>query len=106
MNGIVDAILAKPLREQTLLDTPVRIVDVAPPAAARQQNDRVDAQLPQARYDRRTFRILLAEDNQINQMVVMAFLVTSNYRVDVVETGKQAVEAARTADYGLVLMDL
>jgi CheY-like chemotaxis protein len=106
MHGIVDAILAKPLREQTLLDTLVRIVDVAPPAAARQQNGRVDVALPPSRVARPAFRILLAEDNQINQMVVMAFLGTSNYLVDIVENGEQAVAAARTADYDVVLMDL
>jgi CheY-like chemotaxis protein len=55
---------------------------------------------------RPAFRILLAEDNQINQMVVMAFLGTSNYLVDIVENGEQAVAAARTADYDVVLMDL
>jgi|GEM_PF-2296047 len=106
IHGVVDAILTKPLREQTLLDTLVRIVDLAPPAAARPQKAQVHAAVPPPKASRRPLRILLAEDNEINQKVVMAFLGTSNYLVDIVENGEQAVEAALTADYDVVLMDL
>ncbi|MFN4088103.1 MAG: ATP-binding protein [Alphaproteobacteria bacterium] len=35
IHGVIDAILAKPLREQTLLDTLLRVVDVVPPEAVR-----------------------------------------------------------------------
>jgi len=51
-------------------------------------------------------KILLAEDNKINQKVASKTLETFGHQVDVVENGLQAVEKARTKQYDLVLMDL
>ena len=49
--------------------------------------------------------VLLAEDNLINQVVASEMLATMGYRVDVVETGKAAHEAAARQRYRLILMD-
>jgi signal transduction histidine kinase/FixJ family two-component response regulator/HPt (histidine-containing phosphotransfer) domain-containing protein len=51
-------------------------------------------------------RILVAEDNAINQLVVVRQLESLGYEVQTVETGRQAVEAVRQGQYDLVLMDL
>ncbi len=51
-------------------------------------------------------RILLAEDNLINQKLTIIMLAKSGYKVDVVENGQQAVEAVLKGDYHLVLMDV
>jgi two-component system, sensor histidine kinase and response regulator len=51
------------------------------------------------------FRILLAEDNETNQMVAEAIIETLGYRVDIVENGAEAVRSLRERDYDLVLMD-
>lgn len=50
-------------------------------------------------------RLLLAEDNTINQRLAVAVLTRLGYPVDVVENGVKAVEAARTGQYALILMD-
>jgi PAS domain S-box-containing protein len=50
-------------------------------------------------------RILLAEDNPVNQTVVVRFLELLGYRTDLVEDGASAVEAALSGTYDLVLMD-
>jgi len=50
-------------------------------------------------------RLLLAEDNLINQKVTVAMLTSGGYRVDVVPDGSAAVEAVTTHHYDLVLMD-
>jgi signal transduction histidine kinase/ligand-binding sensor domain-containing protein/CheY-like chemotaxis protein len=54
---------------------------------------------------RRRPRILLAEDNIVNQKVAARVLEKEGFAVDVAEDGRQAVEAWRRATYDLILMD-
>jgi signal transduction histidine kinase/DNA-binding response OmpR family regulator/HPt (histidine-containing phosphotransfer) domain-containing protein len=56
--------------------------------------------------DYRDARILLAEDNPINQEVALELLQAVGLTVDVAENGLQAVEKAGTAVYDLILMDV
>ena len=51
-------------------------------------------------------RILLAEDNHINQLVAERFLGHLGYRVDVVSDGEQAVTAMEKNSYDLIFMDI
>ena len=50
-------------------------------------------------------RVLLAEDNRINQMVAVALLKMMGLAVDVVADGSEAVKALEQTPYDLVLMD-
>jgi CheY-like chemotaxis protein len=50
-------------------------------------------------------RLLLAEDNLINQKVAVAMLSSAGYRVDTVPNGAAAVQAAAERDYDVILMD-
>ena len=54
----------------------------------------------------RPLRILLAEDNPVNQRVAALMLDRLGHHTDVVDDGEQAVEAILAGDYDLVLMDL
>ena len=50
-------------------------------------------------------RILMAEDNPINQRVGKLILQRAGYRIDLVENGREAMEAHRVHAYHLILMD-
>ncbi|MCD6293837.1 MAG: response regulator [Deltaproteobacteria bacterium] len=51
-------------------------------------------------------RILLVEDNEINQQVAEELLAQKGLIVDIADNGKKAVEMVRTTKYDAVLMDI
>ena len=55
--------------------------------------------------DERRHRILVAEDNHINQLLVVTLLEEAGYLVDVAKDGLEALAAVRQGSYDLVLMD-
>ena len=60
----------------------------------------------QAEPARPALRILVAEDNDVNQILIDAVLARMGHVVHLVANGQLAVEAVRRGDYDVVLMDL
>jgi CheY-like chemotaxis protein len=50
-------------------------------------------------------RVLVAEDNEINQLVAEDLLAAMGYRIDIAHNGEEALELAAANDYVAVLMD-
>ncbi len=65
-----------------------------------------DADIKKYSAKRKGFKILLAEDNLINQKVAIRTLISAGYDVDAVMNGEQAVRAFTQYDYNLILMDI
>jgi len=87
----VQACLTKPVRQSRLFDT---LMDVSEPAVRKKPS-------PEAKET----RLLLAEDNRVNQRVAKGILARLGYTIDIVPNGRAALEAAMTGGYGLIFMD-
>ena len=103
----LEAVLEKPVRHQELLDTLVNIYGIpgetAPP---REPVPAPKLTLVNPAKVQAKLRILLAEDNKINQQYASVVLGKAGYHVTIAENGRQAVEAVRQSDFDLVLMDI
>jgi CheY-like chemotaxis protein len=51
-------------------------------------------------------KILVVEDDKMNQLVVQKFLEKEGLSVDIAETGREAIKAIESTEYGVVLMDV
>ncbi|MEW5893713.1 MAG: response regulator [Pseudomonadota bacterium] len=96
-----DAFLLKPLRQAMLLDTlhtlDYKITRAVPAPAS--------APSPAAPSGPR-LRILVAEDNPVNQRVAVAMLERLGHTVDVAANGIECLDAVRKLPYDLVFMDV
>ncbi len=73
--------------------------------AAHTALTRPAAQIIQNATARQDIRVLLAEDDPVNQLVAEGFLTQLGYPVDIVENGREALRMLSERDYSLVLMD-
>ena len=81
----------------------LRVVETAEAAPPRR---RPAISAPTAGRPARAMRVLVAEDNQTNQVVIRAMVAKLGHRADLVGNGIEAVEAMRSRRYDLVLMDV
>ena len=59
-----------------------------------------------SRVEQRSLRILVAEDNEMNQKLLRAMLKRDGHDVEIVANGLQAIDAVVRGNYDLVLMDI
>jgi PAS domain S-box-containing protein len=106
----IEAYLTKPVRQGQLYDMLSVVMgaaeeepgisdDARPLMTAHTLKEAESQALPRA-------RLLLAEDNEINQKVAVRTLERLGYRVDVADDGAEAVEAAALTGYAAILMDV
>ena len=96
--------LAKPIRQQQLYDCLAFLRGRQTSGAAAKPN-RSGAGHSDNVMHRSGAKILLAEDNQVNQIVALALLKKMGYEADVTANGLEALEALSRSPYDLVLMD-
>ncbi len=99
----IAATLTKPIRHELLQRSLAQLTGRAEAAGPTDTATRPTAE--EERLQRATTRILLAEDNPVNQTVAIAMLKKQGYRVDVVGNGLEALEALSRIPYDLILMD-
>ena len=107
----VDALLPKPVRQSRLYDTVATVMGAREVEASRSPEKEelrraVQGSLAVGEERPPRGRILLAEDNLVNQRVALKMLERLGYQVDVAADGAEAVEAATRSKYAAVLMDV
>ena len=100
----VSAYLTKPVKQSSLFDAIVNCVMCATPksdaATTEESHER-------SRFgNRRSLRILLAEDSVVNQKLAVSLLKQAGHEVVVVNNGLDAVSAVKREHLDLVLMDV
>ena len=101
---LFDAHLGKPVHQSQLFDTLVGLLaaEPAPKTARAPAKAKLDPQMA----SRHPLRILLAEDNVVNQKLALRILQQMGYRADLASNGIEAIESVERQTYDVVLMDV
>ena len=98
------AYLTKPVRESDLYDCIAATV-AGPADRATSPDGLITRHVIAAARGRMRARLLLVEDNEVNQMLAVELLEREGYRVDVAADGHEALKALAGTEYALILMD-
>ncbi|MEM1043655.1 MAG: two-component regulator propeller domain-containing protein [Bacteroidota bacterium] len=103
-DSLFEAWMTKPVKQKTLYDVLERILGgTARPASVPHAPPGGDGH---SGTDASGLRVLLAEDNVVNQKVALRMLAKLGVRADVVANGQEVLDALQQAPYDLVLMDV
>ena len=103
----IEAYLTKPVRQAQLFDMlSVVMGSDEVEVSSRDERPLVTAHTLKEAESQSRARILLVEDNEVNQKVAARTLEKLGYRVDISDDGEEAVEAVSRADYAAVVMDI
>lgn len=100
----LDGVLIKPVNASVLFDTAVRVLGGGQPEERTCARDNTD--LSEELATIKGARILLVEDNELNQEVAVGLLGEAGLEVDVADNGQIALDKLETQTYDLVLMDM
>jgi two-component system, sensor histidine kinase and response regulator len=95
------AYLLKPVKQQMLREALMTVL-----SQDEQAEPHLVTRHQLSEQKRHNLRILLAEDNPINQKLAVTLLQKAGYSVDAVENGAHALEKAKTDSYNAILMDV
>ncbi|MCX6583663.1 MAG: response regulator [Candidatus Aminicenantes bacterium] len=98
----IAAYLTKPIESFELMDAIRRVIGLAILSEKKQELVTKHS----IRQDMEKFNILVAEDNKINQKLIVMRLSKLGHRVEVVDNGKDLVELWKTGRFELILMDI
>jgi CheY-like chemotaxis protein/HPt (histidine-containing phosphotransfer) domain-containing protein len=102
----VAATLMKPVRRSLLYNTLVTVLHLKLPIVECSDDTHDIGPVPIPSAIGRRLRILVAEDNSVNQRVAVGLVERLGHVADVAADGREAIEAVRNLPYNLVFMDI
>ncbi|MCF8086072.1 MAG: response regulator [Desulfohalobiaceae bacterium] len=102
----LDAFLLKPVYPSLLFNNLLQILGVDSVSDTGAKRSDSDEHVQDELQAIQGARILLAEDNHLNQQVATEFLEQAGMRVEIASNGREALEAVSKGTYDLVLMDI
>jgi GAF domain-containing protein/DNA-binding response OmpR family regulator len=102
--NLFDAYLAKPIKQSQLFDTLAGLFIESKAREKKRTEERVKLDPEMAA--RHPLRILLAEDNAVNQKLALRLLQQMGYRADIASNGLEAIESIERQSYDVILMDV
>ena len=101
-----DAYLTKPIKQSQMFNAIISVFGKKADVGAPVKASPIITRHTLTETHSKNPRILLAEDNAVNQKVALIHLRKLGYTADVSSNGKEAVEAVEKGNYDLVLMDI
>lgn len=98
------AFLNKPVKQSLLLNTLVGILGNE--ATKIRYQEPSSPATPQLLVEQLPLKILVAEDNTVNQKLALLLLERIGHRADIAANGIEAIEALKRQDYDVILMDV
>ncbi|GAX35875.1 response regulator [Nodularia sp. NIES-3585] len=92
--------LVKPVKPSRLFDTIINILESRPNPAKFEPSITQNTSLTKSK-----LRVLVAEDNLVNQKVALKQLQNLGYEADLADNGQEVLQLLETVDYDLILMD-
>ncbi len=100
------AFLNKPIKVSQLYNTLVTVLVGDEVEADAKRAEAIERRFDHTIGQRMPLRIILAEDNTVNQKLALRVLERMGYRADVAGNGLEAIEAIERQGYDLILMDV
>src|SRR5882724_2544035 len=98
--------LSKPIMQSKLLECVAQLCGVDIAVAPSPAAPGAAAATPAAARDIGPLRILVVEDNQVNQLLTTVLLSKAGHRIDIAANGLEALDAVSSRPYDLILMDV
>jgi signal transduction histidine kinase/CheY-like chemotaxis protein len=100
--GLFVSVIAKPVRQHALQDDILAVFTKPVTAEQKTKPEKLEENFSQ----RYPLRILIAEDNLINQKIAMKILTKLGYQPKIANNGREALEMAGQEQYDIILMDV
>ena len=100
--------LVKPIKQSELLDSIINVLHRPSQTQISELKEMTTRKRAESteRISTRSFRVLLAEDNMVNQQLMIRILERESHEVTIANNGREAVELSQAEQFDLILMDV